>query len=320
VGVYGVTRVANELPFVIEADSETAVAAWAHSHRQIIDAQLSRSGAVLLRGFDVCTENDFKDLIDACCGQPLVYSYRSTPRTEVAPGIYTASEYPPGLSIPMHNENAYQRNWPLLLFFLCVYPAERGGQTPLADTLKVTDRIDSTIRQKFMEKRVMYIRNYGKDVDLPWQTVFQTESRTAVEEYCRLHDITYEWLPNGNLRTRQVCQSFAADPRTGKSVWFNQAHLFHPSSLDKRTRDVMSQTFKEENLPRNATYGDGSPIEALALDNIRRAFEQETVVFQWEAGDLLILNNMRVSHGRTPYEGKRRVLVAMAQPFSGVAA
>jgi alpha-ketoglutarate-dependent taurine dioxygenase len=300
----------------MEAGPEQDVAAWVFSNREMIESQLRIDGAVLLRGFDVSTEKAFKDVIDVCCGGPLFYSYRSTPRTTVGPGIYTATEYPAGLSIPMHNENAYQRDWPLLLFFYCVYPADRGGQTPLADTVNVTNRIDPSVRRKFLEKKVKYIRNYVNGVDLSWQTVFQTESPAEVEQYCRANDIKYEWLPNSTLRTSQVCQSFAKDPRTGKSIWFNQAHLFHPSSLDERTREVLLRTFEEQDLPRNATYGDGSPIEASALNDIRQAFEREKILFEWEAGDLLIVNNMRVSHGRTPYQGKRRVLAAMGQPFS----
>ena len=305
-----------ELPVVIESDCDSEVTVWARSHREVIEEKLRSPGALLLRGFNIYTESDFREAVAVVCGEPLSYSYRSTPRTSVAPGIYTATEYPAGLSIPLHNENAYQRDWPLLLFFFCVYPAERGGQTPLADTLKVTNRIDAKVRETFLRKQVKYIRNYRGDIDLPWQTVFQTESAADVEEYCRSQDIAYEWTPNGTLRTSQVCHAFAEDPRTGARVWFNQAHLFHPSSLDLRTREELFARFDEKDLPRNATYGDGSPIEADALANIRRAFEREATSFDWEAGDLLILNNMRVSHGRTPFSGKRRVLAAMGQTFS----
>jgi alpha-ketoglutarate-dependent taurine dioxygenase len=305
-----------KLPVVIESDCDSEVTVWVASHREMIEEELCSSGAILLRGFNISTESDFKDAVAVLCGEPLSYSYRSTPRTDVAPGIYTATEYPAGLSIPLHNENAYQRDWPLLLFFFCVYPAERGGQTPLADTLKVTNRIDAGVRETFLRKQVKYIRNYSSGIDLPWQTVFQTESVAEVEEYCRSHDITCEWTPDGALRTTQVCHAFAEDPRTGANVWFNQAHLFHPSSLDLRTREALLARFDEKDLPRNATYGDGSPIEAEALANIKQAFDRETVTFDWEAGDLLILNNMRVSHGRTPFSGKRRVLTAMGQSFS----
>jgi hypothetical protein len=248
---------------------------------------------------------------------PLKYVYRSTPRTSLGEGVYTATEYPAGLTIPQHNENAYQREWPLRLLFFCECPAEGGGgETPLASSISVTNRIDPAIQERFAEKQVMYIRNYRQDLDLPWQTVFQTESRAEVEAFCQSHDIDFEWIGPDSLRTRQVCQAFATHPRTGARVWFNQAHLFHPSGLDKQTRAAMRTMFKEDDFPRNAAYGDGSPIAETDLEHIGEAFRHEIMTFQWQAGDVLVVDNMLMSHGRNPYKGKRRVLVGMCDQFS----
>src|SRR4030095_11237438 len=213
--------------------------------------------------------------------------YRSTPRTDLGGGVFTATEYPPGLEIPLHNENAYQREWPMRLIFYCDYPADgAGGQTPLARTVDVSRRIAPAIWERFRQKQIMYIRNFSHDVDLPWQTVFQTQSKADVEAYCRSHDISFEWKSDGNLRTWQICQAFAKHPRKDVVVWFNQAHLFHPSALDPQTRELMSEMLKEEDFPRNVTYGDGSPISEADLRQIREAFAKETITFPWRAGDL----------------------------------
>src|SRR5258708_513197 len=290
---------------------------WITHNKALIDATLDLCGAVLLRGGDIAGETEFKALVSLLTRDPLRYVYRSTPRTSLGGGVYTATEYPAGLTIPQHSENAYQREWPLRLLFYCEYPADGGGgETPLASLVKVTGRIDAAIQSRFLEKQVMYIRSYRKDLDLPWQTVFQTESRAEVEEFCRVHDIQYEWIGVDALRTRQVCQAFARHPRTGANVWFNQAHLFHPSGLDRQTRVAMLKMLSVEDFPRNAAYGDGSPIDEADLDHVRDAFHQEAVTFQWEAGDILVVDNMQVTHGRYPYRGKRRVLVGMCDQFS----
>jgi hypothetical protein len=99
-------------------------------------------------------------------------------------------------------------------------------------------------------------------------------------------------------------------------VWFNQAHLFHISSLNPEVRQTLLSTFKKEDLPRNAYYGDGSPIENSVLDEIREIYQQEAVVFPWEEGDILMLDNMLAAHGRLPFAGSRKVLVGMANPFN----
>jgi len=303
---------------VIEGDGKSSASQWSAANRERVISLLETRGAVLIRGFTAWTESEFASVVKVISGdEPLDYVYRSTPRSDLGRGIYTATEYPAGLPIPLHNENAYQRDWPMLLFFFGAHPADGGGgQTTLADTVKVTERIDPAIRNQFDAKKVMYIRNYREDVDLPWKVVFQAGSRKEVEEYCSRNDILFEWTPQGNLRTRQVCDASSVHPTTGQRIWFNQAHLFHPSSLEKRTRDALREMYSDEDLPRNATYGDGSPIEESALQEIRAAFSSETRGVEWKKGDVLILDNMRISHGRSPYKGKRKILTAMARPFS----
>lgn len=287
--------------------------------RSELDQRLDASGAILFRGFEITSEQAFQTVVDAVAKDRVKYIYRSTPRHEVADRIYTATEYPKTFPIPLHNENSFQRDWPMRLLFCCSIPAASRGNTPLAYTKKVTQRIDPSIQELFKSKGVMYVRNYGMGVDLPWETVFQTKDRDEVESFCRLNGLDFEWLPRNRLRTRQVCQGMARHPRTGDELWFNQAHLFHPSSLDPQTLAGLRRLLKEEELPRNACLGDGSEIAADVLAHIRSAFEVEKMVFNWERGDVLLVDNMLVCHGREPYEGERKILVAMAEPYSSTA-
>jgi alpha-ketoglutarate-dependent taurine dioxygenase len=307
----------SNIPYIVKADSTGNIQDWIKLNKSWMDSTLDSHGAILLRGFSIAGESEFKEAVNLLSANPLNYVYRSTPRTSLGAGVYTATEYPAGLTIPQHCENSYQREWPLRLLFFCEYPADGGGgETPLANVVNVTRRIDPAVQERFGEKQVMYIRNYRQDLDLPWQTVFQTDSKSEVETFCRTQEIAWEWTGPDSLRTRQVCQAFARHPRTGAKVWFNQAHLFHPTGLDKQTRTAMLKMFKEDDLPRNAAYGDGSPIAEADLENVRDAFRNEIVAFPWEAGDVLVVDNMLVSHGRNPYKGKRRVLVGMCDQFS----
>ena len=293
--------------------------AWAASHAATVEQELYRHGAVLFRGFGVRMPDDFRafagslsDLMD--------YLYRSTPRTNLAPQIYTSTEYPADQAIPPHCEVSYQRDWPMKLFFGCEIPAAAGGRTPLTDVVRVTAAIAPEVLRAFAERQVMYVRNYGTGADLPWQTVFQTGDRAEVERFCAEQEIEVEWLPDGRLRTRQVCQGVAAHPVTGVKLWFNQSHLFHVSSLDEELQEALLMLYGEENLPRNAYYGDGSPIEAQVLEHVRDAFARATISFPWQRGDILVLDNMLVAHAREPYEGPRRILAAMGDRYSAVLA
>ena len=228
--------------------------------------------------------------------------------------VYTSTEYPPHQHIPLHNEQAYTREWPMKIWFYCGQAPEEGGYTPIADSREVYRRIPACIREHFNRKQVMYMRNYGNGLDVPWQKVFNTEDPAVVEAFCRTNGILYEWKADGELRTRQVAQAIAVHPLTGETVWFNQAHLFHVSNLEPAVREDLLAVVAEEDLPRNACYGDGSPIESDLLDEIRDVYRSVAVQFSWQEGDVMMLDNMLAAHGRTPFKGRRQILVAMAEP------
>jgi alpha-ketoglutarate-dependent taurine dioxygenase len=269
-------------------------------------------GAVLLRGFCPLDAAGLSDLATAMSGELLDYTNRSTPRTRVDGKVFTSTEYPADQTIPLHNEMSYTDSWPDTLFFCCVVPAAEGGQTPLADSARVYDRVPAAIRERFERSGVRYVRNFGSGLDLSWQEAFQTEERSEVDAYCDEHGIQADWLDGERLRTRHVVQATITARRTGRKAWFNQAHLFHVSSLPAEIERALRADFAEDELPRNAMYGDGSPLDPADLATIRDAYHAEEIAFRWQEGDVVIIDNEQFAHGRRPYSGSRSLLVAMA--------
>jgi alpha-ketoglutarate-dependent taurine dioxygenase len=306
----------SPLPLVVRpAVQELSLASWAAAHSAFIESYLIRNGAILFRDFGLSEVTEFEELIQAVSGPLLDYSYRSTPRTVISGKIYSSTEYPAHQSIPLHNENSYSLSWPRKIWFFSVKVADQGGETPIADSRKIYNAIPAEIRDCFERKGLMYARNYGTGLDLPWQDVFQTSSRAVVENYCRTSNIEFEWIGDDQLRTRQRCQVVEQHPVTAQMVWFNQAHLFHVSRLPAEVRDWLLAAFGEDNLPRNVYFADGSPIDAAMLDEISRACESQAVVFPWQPGDVLLLDNMLTAHARNPFVGKRKVVVGMAESY-----
>jgi alpha-ketoglutarate-dependent taurine dioxygenase len=303
---------------VYPGQAGATLAAEFESLRGVVEQMLERDGAILFSGFASDGVEGFQRFA-AAFGHPLLnYEFGSTPRSQVdGKGVYTSTEYPAHRSIPLHNEQAYTNEWPMRIWFYCAKAAASGGETPIADSREVFRRIDPALRKRFEEKRLMYVRNYGNGLDLTWQQVFNTDRRNEVEDYCRKRGIQCDWNEDGDLRTRQRVQGVAQHPRTKDWVWFNQAHLFHLSNLDPEMQEVLLDTVGEEGLPRNVYYGDGSPLEDAALAEIRGVLDECEVVFPWNTGDVLMLDNMLVAHSRKPFSGERKVVVAMAEGVNG---
>ena len=301
------------LPLVIQPNTDGVdVEAWAARNREFIETQLLLHGGILFRGYEITTPAAFEQLCRAVSTELLEYNERSSPRTQVSPNVYTSTDYPANQSIFLHNENSYQRTFPRKIFFFCVTPAQTGGETPVADCRKVFRRISPKVRERFIEKGWMYVRNLGDGFGLPWQTVFQTESREVVERECLHKGIRVEWKGDQRLRLSTVLPAVVKHPQSGELSWFNHATFFHITTLDAALREVLLEEFSEEDLPTNTFYGDGSRIEPEVLEELREAYRRETVSFPYRAGDVLLLDNMLTAHGRAPYSGPRKILVTMA--------
>jgi len=302
----------GSIPCYIAAANDMDLVLIITKHKAQIDEDLLKYGGVLLRGFNIRALPEFNKIANAVSPNLLDYINRSTPRTKLGGKIYTATEYPSGRFIPFHNENSYTLTWPNKLLFLSLITADEGGETPIADSRHVYKHIDLDIIQEFNKRKIMYVRNYIAGIDLSWQEVFQTEHKAEVERYCQNNSISYEWKNNKvELTTRQICQASIKHPITNENVWFNQAHLFHISSLDKSDMAELVGLLGEGNLTRNAYYGDGGEIPETYLDQIRACYEKERIEFKWQKGDIMILDNKLMAHSRNPYKGNRKIAVAM---------
>ena len=308
----------QSLPLVIEPTAATGsnlagLLQWAADEHEWIEVRLLQYGAVLLRGFDVETPQDFERFCKAIDPHLLNYAGGDSPREAITGKVYTSTTYPAHLEIPLHNELSYRLQWPRKLFFYCHEAPREGGATNLADSRRILQAIDPEIRQQFADKQVAYTQNLhdGWGLGKSWQETFETDDRNRVEEHCRKNGIEFRWTDQG-LWTRTVCPGIIEHPETGEPVWFNQADLWHLSSRGRVNQEKLLEVMGEDGLPSNATYGDGTPITTDELEVVRRAYRETEASFPWQRGDLLVLDNVLVAHGRKPFQGQRRVLVAMS--------
>jgi alpha-ketoglutarate-dependent taurine dioxygenase len=289
---------------------------WAESARETIDTLFARHKALLFRGFARQDVERFADFVAATSsGPPLEYIDRTTPRTRLADGVYSSTIYPARHTIEQHSEGTYWQSWPARLYFACAIASATGGETPLTDNAAVLARLPATLRADFEAKGFTLKRNFNKGFGLSWQDSFQTSDPAVVEAYCRSHDIGFAWRGGGALATWQTRPAVRRHPRTGADLWFSHAAFFHASAYDREVMDGLIDACGADELPYDTSFGDGTPIPVEAIETIRAAIAAETDRFAWREGDMLIVDNMALGHGRAPYTGERRILVAMTEPL-----
>jgi len=286
--------------------------AWAQEHRPQLEQQLQQSGALLFRGFDLPDASAFEQVAGAMWPE-LFDEYGDLPRTEVSGKVYGSTPYPEDRAILFHNESSHLERWPLKIWFFCMQPSQSGGETPIVDCRQLHQRLSLEIRDRFAQKKLMYERNFVPGLDVSWQDFFQSNDRNQVEQHCQNKGVECLWLENGGLRTRQVRAAIATHPHTHDKVFFNQLQLHHFSYIDPETQASLRSLLGDGCLPRQVYYGDGSDIEPEVLAEVNAAYQACAQKFTWQQGDVLMLDNMLMAHGRQPYTGPRKIVVALGQ-------
>ncbi|HEX8369765.1 MAG TPA: TauD/TfdA family dioxygenase [Pyrinomonadaceae bacterium] len=292
----------------------------ARSGRDFFREKLLTHGALLFRGYQVRSVSDLERFVDEFSGGEKLFNYAGgvSPRNPLGGGgkgggVYTSTEYPAQYALSLHNELSYADVYPRHLYFCCLTPAAAGGETTLGDSRRILQNIDAEIAELFKNKKICYVRNLHavKGDGYSWQEAFETDDKQTVEACCRKIGAQFQWQTSGGLRVRQIRPAIIKHPLTGEEVWFNQADGFHPSNLDAETYQTLIAAMSEDEFRLNVYFGDGSPIDLETLAHIRAVLQSETIPHRWQAGDVLILDNILAAHGRLPFTGARKIALAM---------
>ncbi|MCY0954418.1 TauD/TfdA family dioxygenase [Streptomyces sp. H27-S2] len=298
------------------ADLETAVA-WLNAHRAGIQAELHRSGAVLLRGLPVSDASSFAAARDALIQRRAGYKEKATPRTDFGEGVFSSTDLPAVQPIRLHNENSYTLDFPGVLLFGCVTAPEEGGATTVGDMREALRLLPPELVERFARAGWLLVRNYSELAGLPWYKTFATEDKAVAEAYCEENTVGYEWVDeDDSMITRQRRSAIVTHPVTGEESWFNHFAFWNSRTLDPDIREVLVETYGEDGLPFNTYLGDGTALTDAEVDAINAVYDRVTVRETWQQGDLMIVDNILCAHGREAYKGDRKILVAMGDPVA----
>lgn len=288
---------------------------WVAANGGTIEDLLTRAGAVLLRGAEIATTAEFERVCRAHTPELVSYVGGGSPRTPVGGAVYTSTEYVSKVSIPLHCEASYLREMPARIWFFCHTPPAQGGQTPIGDMRRVAARLDPGLLERFRRNDLLYVMNMsdGAGFGKSWCQTYETDDRAEAERRVTEQGLDCEWTPDGRLRVLMRQTAERPHPATGQPIWVNQAVNWHPAHLGVDRFGGLERLFGAQiNFPKAVVYGDGSEIDVADILEISQALAAEEVVFDWRCGDVLLLDNNVVSHGRQPFRGERAIYVALA--------
>ncbi len=318
-----------QLPAVIEARAREHLGDLLEAEADEMAALLRKNGAVLFRGFPLDTAEDFQAIAARCFGN----SFRSylggiSPRGQIAKDVYESTRLAAQLRISQHNEMAYLPIPPRAMAFFCQIPPAQGGETPLSDARLILKLLPRDIRSRFEAKGVRYHRHlYGPrrnpvsralskitELHCSWMAAFATDDPAEVERICAQQGATVRWNWEQGALISNSLPATREHPETGEALWFNHVSTFLTTpQLTGTLRWLLYHAIypRWQRRPFHAAYGDGEPITLRDLNGINRAIEAATVRFPWQRGDCLFVDNFLVAHGRMPFRGPRRILVAI---------
>jgi alpha-ketoglutarate-dependent taurine dioxygenase len=299
-------------PAVLRAQASGDVPGWAAGHRDALRAIVAEHGAVVVRGLGLRDPAQVSAVFHQLAAGLMTEREAFASRQQYSDGVYSSSKWPQNQPMCMHHELSYTLEFPSLMLFACLSAAAEGGATGVADSPAVLDALPAELVARFEREGWLLTRNYNEDIGASVASAFGTEDRGAVESYCRANAIEFEWQPDGGLRTRQLRSAVVHHPVTGQRCWFNQIAFLNERTLDPEVREFLVDVYGADALPFNTRFGHGDPVGEDVVQLLNSVYEANTAREPWQAGDLMLVDNVRTAHSREPFEGPREVLVAMA--------
>ncbi|KAK6978471.1 clavaminate synthase-like protein, partial [Biomphalaria glabrata] len=285
---------------------------WLKSQSGSLQEKLLKHGAVFFRGFPLNDAQDFDKFVTSYGIDPLPYVGGAAVRNQITSKVFTANEAPPDQPIPFHHEMAQVPTYPSILFFFCDVAPPSGGQTPIV----LSNLVYKAMLEKYPQfiadleqKKIQYTRILPEEDDPSspigrgWKSTFLTNEKTEAEKKCLEQGTSFEWLPNGCLKTvTAVLPAIKEDIRTGKKVWFNSIIAAYLGWRDSR------------NPPGKAvTFSDGTPMPDAIMEDLEKILDQLAVDVTWEKGDVMLVDNNQALHARRTFTPPRRILASLGK-------
>ncbi|KTD37392.1 regulatory protein, SyrP-like protein [Legionella moravica] len=312
-----------------------------HQHRVEFLKLLAKYGALLFRSFACQDVDHFSQAIEACnLGDRCSTKDYEIARTILANEIYTSSDLPAHIFLPLHHEKPRTKNPPSHIYFCCNTPAREGGATLFGNAGAIWHDMPEEIQQKIMKHGIVYKQFFhGKSLKQSlitsmlntssartWMDYFGTVEKKQIEERLNIEGLKWEWVNGGtDLIVLNFLPGAVTHPVTHQTLWFNSAGYLNYYSnllygelkaLPTYSYLVNRYLIAKDMLPIVCHYGNNTPFSSAEILQINQVIDQHTYPIYWHAGDFMIVDNFTFMHGKEAHSGKRLVYGCMTQAYS----
>ena len=201
--------------------------------------------------------------------------------------------------------------------FVCFKPATiSGGEFLIADGERIFRDMDPEALQTLIDRKV---RISVSNLDLDFLNLLPGATKEDAMETVRVKvaetvapkfdmDLEMIWGNDGKemrLQAIELAQSpVNRHPVTGRPVWFCNMHN-HARFLRERRNCAVPEVGMTD-----VYFGDLSLIPGELIQKVNEACEKNIVRVPMESGDVLLVDNYRVLHGRDVFVGERQHAVS----------
>jgi alpha-ketoglutarate-dependent taurine dioxygenase len=247
-------------------------------------AVLTREAAVLFRGFgaDLAAMHALGERLPMRFGV-----HPNLKREVVSADASTLLVDPDFTEIAPHQELGYLPATPDYLWFLCLHPPAKGGETTIIDGARVFAALSPRMRSRFEQLRLRFKGRFPKPA---WSRLFGVADRAELETALTPHGDVLSWqLTDDETLEYEYLVSAIEKAADGTPAFVNSLLVSGP----------------HRGAPP-CDFEDGSALESADRLELLMAVEKLSVLVRWQSGDLVVLDNRRMMHGRRAFKDPAR--------------
>ena len=291
-------------------------------------------GGLLIRNTGIKDTRQYGEFLASIEFSHHSYVGGTNPRTEMGNGVYTAVDRPPSITIHSHQEMSYLDTIPDYVSFYCELPPNNGQKTNLfVDMREFTANLPNELKSRYRGRRARLQRTLKSSEqeafsqgEKSWQEALGTGDHQEAALIAQERGWELTWKDDDSLVILQEPARFFRTHLIHGELWCTQAMLINPVTYRRdAVRDGrLSHVEKLDQVRAEAP----DTINQMFLENGNSIpdtdvecwydliLEMETH-FALEQGEVIILDNMLVAHGRGAFEGPREMFAALGNRDSG---